>query len=487
MSKLFLTGFLVAPLLVAGSIWFMIDKDGSRRLKTITAIKAEAAARGEGPAPAVLAGNMMSHSPATVAATAAGAAATAVGDDKKDAPKTDGAKMVRPEFLPQGYIIRVIDKTGLSSPSSPVFVAGSYNGWNPSDEKYKMQLRSDMAWELVLGKAVKDAPMEFKFTRGSWDREMLTADLTVPANMMLPEVDSAKYPPGGELPIFTFEVVKWGDQRPSMAGKVDGNPYFEVTTPNVRRLEVSGGTITPFKRDLLVWLPPGYNDAANKDRRYPVLYLQDGQNLFQKHPGIPSEWNADETAEKLIKEGKVEPMIIVGVPHAGAARMSEYIPFATSVLGDAKPAGDWYAQWLVETIMPRVNRAFRTKTGAENTMIGGASLGAVISLHTAVKYPGTFGGLLLESISPLSADNATLKFFANTSKLPGKIFYGFGTKEGDDKPETQAAYTKLFNETGAWLKERAGSGVMMMSGDTPHSETAWADRFDEALIALFGK
>lgn len=485
MSKLFLTGFLVAPLLVAGSIWFMIDKDGSRRLKTMNSIKAQAKANGEAPAPAVLRGGMMAHAAPAVAG--ASAAATASQDDKKRDGAKDGAKMVRPEFLPQGYIIRVIDKTGLSSPSSPVYVAGSYNGWNPGDEKYKMQLRSDMAWELVLGKAVKDSPMEFKFTRGSWDREMLTADLTVPANMMLPDVDAAKYPPGGELPIFTFEVVKWGDQRPSMAGKVDGNPYFELTTPSIRRLEVSGGTVTPFKRDLLVWLPPGYEDAANKDRRYPVLYLQDGQNLFQKHPGIPAEWAADETAERLIKEGKIEPMIIVGIPHGGAGRMSEYIPFASSVLGEAKPAGDWYAQWLVETVMPRVNRAFRTKTGAENTSIGGASLGAVISLHTAAKYPGTFGGLLLESISPLSADNATLKFFASTAKLPGKIFFGYGTKEGDAKPETQAAYTKLFGETAAWLKERGGSGVTVVSGSTEHTESAWADRFDEALVTLFGK
>ncbi|HZW07014.1 MAG TPA: alpha/beta hydrolase-fold protein, partial [Phycisphaerales bacterium] len=287
--KVVVTLFLVTPVVMAASILLAIPTKGRSRDATAPALAAPAPER-------------------------------AVGQPSV------AQKGVRPETLKQGYIIRVKDATGLASPSSPIYLAHSHNGWDPGSDKFKLQARSDMSWEIVMTPAAADSAMEFKFTRGSWETEELKADMTVPGNRMLPEVD-AKYATSGEKPEFTFEIPKWGDQRPNVQARADVNPYYFLNvTGTVKRLEVTGGDAPPFKRDLLVWLPPGYDAPENKDHRYPVLYMTDGQNIFQKHPAIPAEWGVDETATKLINEKAVEPLIIVGIPHAGKLRTAEYLP-----------------------------------------------------------------------------------------------------------------------------------------------------------------
>jgi hypothetical protein len=279
--------------------------------------------------------------------------------------------MVRPESLPQGFVLVVKDLSGLANAGSPIHLASSHNGWNPGDDKQKLEQRSDLRWQIVLPQPKTDAPLSFKFARGNWDLEELAADLSKIENRELPLVDSSKLAPG-EKPIFEFEIPKWGDQKPDARSRPDLDPYFKLeATGNVRRLEVAGGGI-PYKRDLIIWLPPGYDDAANKDKTYPVLYLQDAQNLFMKMPNIPDEWKVDETAARLIAEGKIEPVIIVGIPHSMKGRMSEYLPLA--IIDGVEPRGKQYVDFLVSEVMPRVERAFRVKTGPEHTTIGGSSL-----------------------------------------------------------------------------------------------------------------
>lgn len=450
MSKFMLTGFLLSPVVIVAGLSFVMPKNPKQRLL--------------GPPMATA---------AVLPQPAAGA-------------KTG---MVRPEFLPQGYIIVVTDAAGISSQDSPVYLASSYNGWNPGDEGSKLTRRSDLRWQIVMKPGSTDAPIAFKFTRGSWDLEELTEGLVPIDNRSLPEVDAAKYGDGKTQPIFEFTVQKWGDQRPNPAARPDLNPYFTLKTPSVVRLEVPGGVAAPFKRDLFVWLPPGYDDPANAGRSYPVLYLQDGQNLFETHPAVPAEWSVDETATRLIVEGKVEPMIIVGIPHGGKSRASEYLPFATPRLADAKPMGDWYAKWLIGDVMPRVERAFRVKTGRENTVIGGASLGAIISLHTASLYPGTFRGVLSESIAPLGENNPTLTALKGGKGIKGMdVYFGYGLREGNpekaDDP-LNAGYIKTFKETAAWLEGQGQTSFLVTPSDQPHNEKAWADRFGTALEFLF--
>ncbi|MBY0308667.1 MAG: hypothetical protein K2Q09_07990 [Phycisphaerales bacterium] len=456
LSKPALTCFLLSPLLVAGSIYFAIPKKGHSR---------DALA------------------PSLFTPRAAPAQPTA---------KPDTGKKVRPETLKQGYIIRVKDLTGLSSPDSPVFLAHSHDGWDPGDKKYQLQLRSDMRWEIVMTPAAADSAMEFKFTRGSWETEELKADMTVPGNRVLPEVD-AKYAGSEEKPEFVFEVPHWGDQRPDVKGRADANPYFYLNvTGTVKRLEVAGGDAPPYKRDLLVWLPTGYDAPENKERRYPVLYMHDGQNLFQKHPAIPAEWGMDETATKLIADRQVEPFIVVGIPHSGKLRTVEYLPPVTDakVIDGKAPGGEAYVRWIISAVMPRVERAFRVRPGPQSTAIGGSSMGGLISLYAGATHPEVFGGVLAESPSlGFNHDNFTPQLFGATKAWPQRVYLAVGGREAGK--DNQAAG----DEYAGWVKglngmlESAGLGddrrLFVFDPQATHAEEAWAARLPRALKFLF--
>jgi enterochelin esterase-like enzyme len=153
-------------------------------------------------------------------------------------------------------------------------------------------------------------------------------------------------------------------------------------------------------RFLRVWLPPGYDGAENSGRRYPVLYLNDGQNLFEaatSYTGV--EWQVDETADRLIGEGAVPPMIIVGIDNSGKDRIREYMPHRSVHPMMLRVQGRYYPDFLMKEVMPFVERNYRAATGPENTGLGGSSLGALISLYTAMARPGVIGRLLVDIAS----------------------------------------------------------------------------------------
>ncbi|MFZ0998212.1 MAG: alpha/beta hydrolase-fold protein, partial [Candidatus Sulfotelmatobacter sp.] len=153
-------------------------------------------------------------------------------------------------------------------------------------------------------------------------------------------------------------------------------------------------------RFLRVWLPPGYDDAENSGRHYPVLYLNDGQNLFETATSFTGvEWQADEAADRLIREGAVPPMIIVGIDNAGKDRIREYMPHRSMHPMMLRVQGRYYPDFLMKEVMPFVERAYRVAAGPENTGVGGSSLGALIALYTAMARPGVIGRLLVESPS----------------------------------------------------------------------------------------
>lgn len=405
------------------------------------------------------------------------------------------ASMIQPESLPQGFILVVEDKTKLAGTASPIYLAGNVNGWNPADTAFKLAGRSDMRWQIQLAQPKGVDKMEFKFTRGTWELEELDPNLNKIGNRTLPLIDASKLKPG-EVPIIELSVDRWGDERPEYRAKKALSPYRELNVAGtVRRLQVVGGGASDggggMMRDALVWLPPGYADSVNANVTYPVLYLQDGQNVFEQSPVTPSEWKADETAMQLIKAGRTRPFIIVAIPHAGDARIREYLPVPA---GEFKVAGgDAYVDWLVGTVMPRVERSFRVATGPENTAIGGASLGATISLHAAKRHPGVFGGVLLESMPfKLGGDKLWQDYLASVERWPARVAIGMGAMETGDAPEKQA--TNLGYVTAARdLAKRLQAGgtgmpeqvVLDIGPDDKHNEEAWARRLPAALEFLF--
>lgn len=241
-------------------------------------------------------------------------------------------------------------------------------------------------------------------------------------------------------------------------------------------------------RFLRVWLPPDYEQTENSGRRYPVLYLNDGQNLFETSTSFTGvEWQVDETADRMIHEGVVAPLIIVGIDNAGKDRFREYMPHRSLQPMMLRVQGQKYPTFLTKEVMPFVARNYRVATGPENTGLGGSSLGALISLYTAAARPGLIGHLLLESPSLWASNRQMIRESREIRRWPERIFLATGTAEAgrEDKDRSMVDDVREL----ASIFRRAGlddSRLRLQIADgATHHESAWAKRFPDALEFLF--
>ncbi|HXZ40962.1 MAG TPA: alpha/beta hydrolase-fold protein [Terriglobales bacterium] len=242
-------------------------------------------------------------------------------------------------------------------------------------------------------------------------------------------------------------------------------------------------------RMLRVWLPPRYDAEENKTRRYPVLYLNDGQNLFDRataYTGV--EWEVDETADRLIRQEEIPPLVIVGIDNAQNGRIKEYVPYRMFNPPIFRPLGRRYPEFLIHEVMPFVLERYRIARGPENTGLGGSSLGALISLYTVIERPGILSRLLLESPSLFIAQRRLLKHSRFFGQWPERVFLAIGTRESgrEDKNrqvvEDVRELERILRRSGfddQRLRVRIDEGAA-------HSESEWAKRFPEALTFLFG-
>lgn len=245
------------------------------------------------------------------------------------------------------------------------------------------------------------------------------------------------------------------------------------------------------QRALRVYLPRGYADAGNAKRRYPVLYLQDGQNLFDPalSPVSGDEWEADETADRLAEEGHVEPLIVVGIDNAGARRPFEYLPWFDRFFEppEPRPRGDLYPRFLIEEVKPFVDARYRTRLGATATGVGGSSYGGLISLYAALSHPEAFGRLLVESPSLYVDDAHVLRMAEGARRWPYRVFVAVGTREtGKDDIDRRAVADVRHLEA---ILQRAGLREKRMrvvyEEGASHGEATWARRLPDALRFLY--
>jgi len=241
-------------------------------------------------------------------------------------------------------------------------------------------------------------------------------------------------------------------------------------------------------RKLRVWLPPRYDAAENKTRRYPVLYLNDGQNLFDRataYAGV--EWQADETADRLIRQEEIPPLLVVGIDNARNDRMKEYLPFRTFNPPILRPQGQRYPEFLIHEVMPFVLERYRIERGPENTGLGGSSLGALISLYTVIDRPGIFGRLLLESPSLYISQRRLLKHSRFFRQWPERIFLAIGTRESGREDKNRQVVEDV-RELERILRRSGFDGKCLrvrIDEGAAHNESEWAKRFPEALTFLF--
>jgi predicted alpha/beta superfamily hydrolase len=258
------------------------------------------------------------------------------------------------------------------------------------------------------------------------------------------------------------------------------------------RLHTLKSTVFGNERTLRVLLPDGYGDAANRDRRYPVLYLLDGQNVFDACLSEVShhEWGVDEAVRRLVAEKKIPPMIVVGVDHAGKDRAREYLPYR-DFIGNPdmdEPAGKLFPDFMAREVMPLVDGNYRTLTGQPNTGIGGSSYGGVASLYALLAKPGTFGYGLIESPTLWVGMGQLVRDTSPLVAMPQKVFVGFGGKEASE-PKYNDKMVGLIRQVETNFRAAGYDDTnfrFVVDPDAEHTEAAWEKRLPGALTFLFG-
>lgn len=335
-----------------------------------------------------------------------------------------------------------------------IYAAGSFNGWNPQDEKYKF--RQDDKDLYFLSLQLNTGSYEYKITRGSWDKVECKKGGIGIANRSL-KVE-------GDLTI-ELNIEEWQDRFPPKPGE-------HTAGKNVHVIDTSF-LIPQLKRTRRVWIYlPG--DYALSKNRFPVLYMHDGQNVFDDATSYAGEWGVDECIDSMKRK-----CIVVAIDNGMDKRISEYCPYDFSLkslgLSTAdtlnKGDGGLYVDFLVQTLKPFIDKNYRTLRNKRNTFIAGSSMGGIISMYAVLKYPDVFGGAGVFSpafwVGPKIFDDIKAK----GKKVNAKIYFYAGNEEG----ETMVPLTlKAFDEMSKVSRSKM---TKVIREDGKHNEPTWRKEF----------
>ena len=381
-------------------------------------------------------------------------------------PGLVGAAAARAETVMQLFVVELPASTPAEA---PVWISGdlpALGSWNGAGVRLGPAGSGRCVARVALERGV---PFEFKVTRGSWE--------TVEKDARGGEIANRRGR-AGEHDTVLAVVAAWRDQtgstparRSTLTGEVRSHPRFPSSF------------VRP--RDVLVWLPPGYD--ADSARRYPVLYFHDGNNVLDAATSFKGvEWGADETAERLIRAGALRPFILVAVYNT-PDRMAEYTPVSDERHGGGQAAG--YERFLVEELKPFVDRSYRTLPGPGSTGLVGSSLGAIVSLDLALQRPDLFG--LVGCISPAVwwGRRDIVRRVTAGKGAALRVWLDIGTAEGTEKAGTRewlddARALRAALRARGWREDR-DLHYEEVEGAV-HDEGAWAARLDRVLVFLLG-
>ncbi|MCA9730878.1 MAG: histidine kinase [Deferribacteres bacterium] len=339
--------------------------------------------------------------------------------------------------------------------STEVFITGNHESlgnWHPN------------AVELVRNKGEKQfsvirvfpagVELEYKFTRGNWSTERIEDDGSIPGNFRLKTTKDTT---------IVCEINRWRDEGIKASGQITGKVeyYPDMSFPGI------------LQRNVIVWLPPNYE---TEKRQYPVLYMHDGQNVFDPATSyLGFDWQADETADSLIRTGKMEPVIIVGIYNSDE-RTADY--------SDTEN-GRAYQKFIIEKLKPLIDKTYRTKKGPKDTAVMGSSMGGLASFLLAWNHPEIFGKAACLSpafIEPF--EESSVKMVESSSLKPDVQFYmdnGTVGLEAKLQPGCdamlQALHAKGYTDSVdlLWYQDQSAE----------HNEPAWANRLWRSFQFLF--
>ncbi|HUI73941.1 MAG TPA: alpha/beta hydrolase-fold protein [Candidatus Acidoferrum sp.] len=254
-----------------------------------------------------------------------------------------------------------------------------------------------------------------------------------------------------------------------------------MSAPELRKHEQFFSRFLRNRRDIIVYLPPGYDQQPR--RRFPVLYMQDGQNLFDGETSFihGMDWHVGQTADELIRAAKVESLIIVGVYNTGKSRIREYTPTRAPKLGGG--GADRYGKFLVNELIPFVRANYRVEDAVETRGIAGSSLGGLLALYLGLRMPQVFGKIGALSPSVWWNQRVMLRYAAKTKADPRpRVWLDIGTREGPRIVEDVEKFRDVLLQKG-W---RLGHDLYYQRVEgAEHNEAAWAQRVGPFLEFLF--
>lgn len=345
-----------------------------------------------------------------------------------------------------------------------IFISGDFEGWSGGYKDYQLE-QINGQYQITLPKT--EQRILYKFTLGNWD----TSESTNKGEA----IDNRIYKFNKSNDTIQVKIAGWGHlfdvEEVSTASKNVTIISEAFNIPQLNR-----------KRRVWIYLPPDYKTS---NEEYSVVYMHDGQNLFDAKTSGYGEWNVDETLDKLFKDNL--KIIVVGVDHGDSKRLDEYSPWTNAKYGGGE--GEAYVDFLVNTLKPYIDTNYNTKKDRNNTAIFGSSMGGLISHYAALKYPNVFGkaGVYSPAFWFAPEVNAFTKKHANLQNT--KMYFLAGGKEGTNTSRTEISQTVTdMNSIISILKNNGFAEKNIQSKVVPegkHNEALWSTNFAEAITWLF--
>ncbi len=340
-------------------------------------------------------------------------------------------------------------------PEATLYIAGSFNGWDPGQSAYALTNHMDGTYSITFEPA--PGTLEFKFTRGSWATVEGSAEGGFRPNRTL------QY--NGGVQQSTLTIDGWED--------ISG---MHTATPNVTIYD-EDFYIPQLDRTRRIWvyLPPDYQSTT---KRYPVIYMQDGQNVFDVFYSFAGEWKVDESMNNLFDAGDFGA-IVVAIDNGMGERINEYSPWINPSYGGGQ--GEAYATFIAETLKPHIDSTFRTLPGREYTAVAGSSLGANISIYMAIEHQDVFGKVGIFSPAFWFSDSAYIHLANKGIDQDLRVYF----VAGENESSTMIANMQQMHDALIASGQDPEEMFFLSEPDGAHSEWFWAREYPDAYEWLF--
>lgn len=342
--------------------------------------------------------------------------------------------------------------------NNSLYISGDFEGWSGGREQFKLK-KVGRQYSISIPKYRE--VISFKFTLGSWDN-----------------VECAQNGNPLENRIYFYSKLK--DTVKVSINKWSAPSFINKRSTSAENVQIFDNNfdIPQLKRErkISVYLPPNYKVS---NERYPVLYILDGQNVFDESKSYSGEWEVDETLNRIYEETGFG-LIVVAIDHGGDKRLNEYSAWDNEKYG--KGEGEDLLKFLTQTLKPKIDGAFRTNIDAPSTAIMGSSLGGLFAHYAAFKAPDVYGKAGVFSPSFWYSESCyefTKK--ANSDMSNSRIYYLIGDKEGKDVVSNMTKMIQLIKSNG-FPEENV---VERIVPNGTHSETLWKAEFEQAIEWLF--